>query len=196
MRKTLLLLITLLVSACVLVACSNENASTEIPTIDKEMTVAQSLEGSPGWRNIDKMDYSIFPVWENGEQTDYRYALVYDKKASKDGIKRVAAVFYTVEGSEEDYEDDEYLFTRPGMLLFEEHYAELKEGDSFAFGPVPIGEPDGELRDVYVGFSTSGWFEVNGTKVNTRNELVVYVAEHSEKVDFGGTRKFNRIEED
>ena len=181
-----------IVMACIMlfsIAClenTDGDLSSEIPKIDENITVRQSLQENWSWDelNINNLDYHVFTTWEDGRPSDYKYALLTSKKPDKNGRMQVASIYF-----KDTYESDsnyDYLFNCPGVFVCADPEG-LRSGDSFIFGPYPIVK-DG-YRDICVGYSENGWFMVNDTETACDdNGIIIYLAEHGYEIQFGNFR--------
>ncbi|MBQ3611271.1 MAG: hypothetical protein IJA01_03265 [Firmicutes bacterium] len=180
MKKIVTITIAIIGLMCFAACSSNENVSVELHEIDSNVTVKQSIEENWYWDGFDinNIDYSVFPLWEDGKQLKQRLALLYNKNPMKDGTMNVCLVYF--EDTMEQDDNFSYMFNCPGVYVSSIDGG-LKDGDTFVFGPLPIAEPDGELRDIHVGYSEDGWFDVNGTKIKCNSSgLIMHATQHGE----------------
>lgn len=179
MKKWLSLIIMVCAVICI-TACSDfeTNTNTGDTVIDESITVEQSLKDNWEWTEFDAnaVNYSVFPVQEGNEESEYRYAVISAEKPSKNGRMPVAVVYYK--------KSNDDLFQCPGKMLIEASDG-LGSGDSRIFGPYPIGD-GGEYRDICVGYSSIGWFMVNDEEMACQDSgLIIYIAKHGFEIQFG-----------
>jgi len=185
--KKILILVIMMCAVVFTTACgaSDRNTPTVAPKIDEKITVEQSLKDNWDWTDfsVDKVDYAIFPTWKNGKQLDYNYAVISAKEPDENGAMQVALVFY-----KDINKDNDKLFECPGVYIISAQDG-IADGDSRIFGSLAIGEPDGAFRDLCIGYSTTGWFEVEGSQYSCDEKgLIVYVAEHGFEIQFGNRK--------
>ena len=192
MNKKKTIIAGVIIGLLFLTACSsNQNVSVELPEIDRNVTVGQSIENCClDVFDINNLDYCIFDTWEKGKNEKNRYALIYNKEPMRGGSMNVALVYF--EDMDADQSNYNYLFDCPGVCV--SHVIDgLNDGDSHVFGPLPIGETEEALMDVYVGYSKDGWFSVNDAMVRCEeNGIITYITEHGGDVNFGDSEVAER----